>query len=345
MKKILLNLSVITVFAFCLLLYSCVPQNKFAAEQAKRKNFEQQNIDLKAKNQELTAANKELGVKIDGLVKTIKSLNKDTANLGSALRKMQQQYGNIDRLNVEIQDKYEKQKKWNMEDTEKLMKELQATKEDLQKREMALTKMESDMKDKEKNLNDLTAQLKENEKDLQEKQQRVNELQYVLNRKDSIVKALKNKVSDALLGFENKGLTIQQKNGKVYVSMEEALLFASGSFTVNKRGVEALKKLAGVLVANPDINVLVEGHTDNVPYKGVGQLKDNWDLSVMRATTIVKILVESSKVDPKRLTAAGESEYSPVDINSSPEGRAKNRRTEIILTPKLDELFKIIETN
>ena len=127
--------------------------------------------------------------------------------------------------------------------------------------------------------------------------------------------------------------------------MEEALLFPSGSFAVNKRGQEALKQLATVLEVNPDISVLVEGHTDNIPYKGVGQLKDNWDLSVMRATAIVKTILQGSKIAPSRLTAAGRSEYFPLESTSSSDGRAKNRRTEVILTPKLDELFKIIDTN
>ncbi len=345
MKKILLNISVLTAFVISMLLISCVPQNKLAEEQAKRKKFEEQNTDLKTQNLNLTASNKEMGSKIANLEKAIANLNKDTTVLGMSLRKMQQQYDKIDKLNNELLDKYARQKKDDREDSEKLLTKLQSTQDDLQKREMALNKLEEALKEKEKNLNDLTEQLKSNQKDLIENQQKLNELQSILSKKDSVVKALKNKVTEALMGFENKGLTIQQKNGKVYVSMEETLLFPSGSFTVNKRGAEALKNLATVLESNPDINILVEGHTDNVPYKGVGQLKDNWDLSVMRATAIVKIIVTNSKVDPIRLSAAGKSEYSPVDINSTPDGRAKNRRTEIILTPKLDELFKIIESN
>jgi chemotaxis protein MotB len=166
-----------------------------------------------------------------------------------------------------------------------------------------------------------------------------------LNKKDSTVKELKAKVMDALTGYEGKGLTIAQKNGKIYVSLDESLLFASGSFTVDPKGVEAIKKLAKVLETNSDINVLIEGHTDNVPFTSTGALKDNWDLSAMRATAIVKIITKNSTVDPKRLTAAGKSQYDPIGSNDTKEGRATNRRTEIILTPKLDELFQIIETN
>ncbi len=148
-----------------------------------------------------------------------------------------------------------------------------------------------------------------------------------------------------MFGFEGKGLTITQKNGKVYVSMEENLLFASGSTIVEDKGIEALKKVAKVLEQNSEINILIEGHTDDVPMAGKGDIKDNWDLSVMRATSIVKIITKNSSVDPRRLTAAGRGEYFPVDPAKTTEARKKNRRTEIILTPKLDELFKVLETN
>jgi chemotaxis protein MotB len=135
------------------------------------------------------------------------------------------------------------------------------------------------------------------------------------------------------------------KNGKVYVSMDEKLLFASGKWDVSNEGSTALKDLARVLEKNPDINVLIEGHTDNIPYNGTGQVKDNWDLSVMRATSIVKILLSNSKIEPKRLTTAGRSQYLPVDASNSATARARNRRTEIILSPKLDELLQIIGNN
>jgi chemotaxis protein MotB len=172
---------------------------------------------------------------------------------------------------------------------------------------------------------------------------RVNELENILAEKERVVNDLRDKVATALFGFENNGLTIEIKNGKVYVSLDESLLFASGSWSVNAKGRDALIKLAKVLETNEDVNVLIEGHTDNVPFRGSGQVKDNWDLSVMRATAIVKIIVENSRVDPSRLLAAGRSEYHPVDNTNTAQGRAKNRRTEIILTPKLDELFQLLE--
>ena len=125
-----------------------------------------------------------------------------------------------------------------------------------------------------------------------------------MKKKDQAASDLKKKQSDALYNFENKGLTITQKNGKVYVSMDESLLFASGKTNVEPKGIEALKNVAKVLEQNIDINVLVEGHTDDVPMKGAGEIKDNWDLSVMRATSVTKIMLTSAKIESSRITAA-----------------------------------------
>jgi chemotaxis protein MotB len=168
------------------------------------------------------------------------------------------------------------------------------------------------------------------------------ELQAAIHKQDSITNALRKAVADALMGFEGKGLTVHMKDGKVYVSLEEKLLFASGKWVVSKDGTDALKDLAKVLEKNPDINVLIEGHTDNVPLNSQNQVEDNWDLSVMRATSIVKILLANGKINPTRLVASGRGEFLPVVPNNSASNKAKNRRTEIILSPKLDELMQII---
>jgi chemotaxis protein MotB len=188
--------------------------------------------------------------------------------------------------------------------------------------------------DKEKSINDLQLNLKQ-------KETRVNELQAVLNSKDSAVNALKNSLTKALLGYKDQGLSIAVKNGKVYVSMDEKLLFASGSIVVDKKGKEALLEFAKAINSQVDVGIMIEGHTDNVPIKA-GQIKDNWDLSVLRATSIVRFLTEDGKIDPTRIIASGRGEFLPVAENKSAENRAKNRRTEIILTPKLNELFEIL---
>jgi len=185
--------------------------------------------------------------------------------------------------------------------------------------------------------------LEARQKELEEKEARLEELQNILAQKDAEVKALKDKVANALKGFEDHGLTVYEKNGKVYVSLDEKLLFASASWDIDSRGREALRELGKVLANEPNINVLIEGHTDNVPFRGTGNVKDNWDLSVMRATSVVKELLKNPDIDPQRITAAGRSEYLPIDSDDTKEARAKNRRTEIILTPNLDELFRIIE--
>jgi chemotaxis protein MotB len=181
--------------------------------------------------------------------------------------------------------------------------------------------------------------------DLEEKSAKLIELQEILSKKDADVQALKDKIKLALIGFEGSGLQVTEKNGKVYVSMDEKLLFASGKFSVDAKGELALNELAKDLEADTDINVMVEGHTDNVPFSAASaaQIRDNWDLSVMRATTIVKTILKYGNIDPNRLTASGRGEYVPLDTDDTKEARAKNRRTEIILTPKLDALFEILE--
>jgi chemotaxis protein MotB len=169
------------------------------------------------------------------------------------------------------------------------------------------------------------------------------EMEELLNRKDQMMNDLRKTLADALLGFEGQGLTVTQKNGMVYVSLQDQLLFSSGSTVVDQNGQNALRQLAAVLSDNPEISIMIEGHTDNVPFRKGSTIKDNWDLSVMRATSIVRILLESNSIDPNRITVAGRGEYLPIDPADTPEARQKNRRTEIILSPNLDELYKLLE--
>lgn len=187
------------------------------------------------------------------------------------------------------------------------------------------------------------ARLEKLQKDLAARSNRINELESLIAAKDAKMNALKTAVSNALTNFEGKGLTVEQRDGKVYVSMENKLLFNSGSWAVNSEGKKAVQQLGQVLAQNPDIAVLIEGHTDNVPYGGAGQLTDNWDLSTKRATSIVQILRENRNIDPQNLTAAGRGEFAPVTSNETSEGKAKNRRIEVILTPKLDEINQLLK--
>lgn len=179
-------------------------------------------------------------------------------------------------------------------------------------------------------------------KELENRSKRVAELENVIASKDANMRALKDAISKALTNFEGKGLTVEQRNGKVYVSMENKLLFQSGSWSVGKEGRKAVQQLGSVLADNPDIAILIEGHTDDDPYIGNGQISGNWDLSTKRATAIVNILRENASINPENLTAAGRGEYAPIASNETTEGKAKNRRIEVILTPKLDEISKLL---
>jgi len=331
MKAILLFvISGLMIFA------SCVPARQFQDEKERRERCEKQNLDLQASYDNLKISNQEINEQMLIMQKELTAIKRDTSLTNNTLRSLQSQYDKINELYQLLLEKNRELLQGNIVETEKISTELRLTQERLQKKEDELRQLESDLNAKKVQLDEMASMLAL-------KEQRVNELESILAEKDKAVKELRDKVATALFGFENNGLTIEIKNGKVYVSLDESLLFASGSWSVNAKGRDAIIKLAKVLETNVDVNVIIEGHTDNVPFKGSGQVKDNWDLSVMRATAIVKIIVENSNVDPKRLMAAGRSEYLPVDNSNTSAGRAKNRRTEIILTPKLDELFQLLE--
>lgn len=187
----------------------------------------------------------------------------------------------------------------------------------------------------------LNALLSQKMSELDERERTINELQDMINAQTERVQSLLNSVKDALLGFSTDELTIREKDGKVYVAMSDKLLFESGSARVDKRGKEALAKLAEVLNKQTDIDVYIEGHTDSKPIN-TAQFKDNWDLSVIRATSVVRILTKDYGVNPLQIQPCGRGEFMPVADNESTDGRAKNRRTEIIMAPKLDKLYQML---
>ncbi len=190
-------------------------------------------------------------------------------------------------------------------------------------------------------LNKMSTDLGNKQATINQKDARLRQLEAILNRQDSVLAALNSSVKNALLGFNPDELSVEMKNGKVYVSLSDKLLFKSGDANVEVKGKEALKKLAEVLNKNSDVSISIEGHTDNVPIK-TAVYKDNWDLSAARATNVVRLLSDEYGMDAHRLTASGRGEYFPVADNSTAEGKAKNRRTEIVLSPKLDVLMKLI---
>jgi len=314
---------------FSVVLAACVPQRKLDELQAKYDTCQASNTacneNLKLKTEDLNQCQEDK----NALNTRIAALRADSLECFSQLERTQKLYEQSEQTSQKIIDN-------NRYENEKLSRELNQKNEALKDKEKELNEKEASLIQAQNKNRDLSA-------DLEVREKRVKELEAILKAKDSAVNALKTSIQNALLGFKNQGLTVETRNGKVYVSMDEKLLFKSGSIAVDSKGEQALQELAKALNLTPDVSILVEGHTDNVPMKS-GVIKDNLDLSVLRATSIARILINNG-VQPTRVTSAGRGEYFPIDTADTPEARAKNRRTEIILTPKLDELFNILNTN
>jgi chemotaxis protein MotB len=310
------NLTIL--FISVVILSSCVSMRKFNG----LKNASEQETDrLKKENLVLSTSNIEYKNQIDLLLLQMKEKSKQIDEALYNIEVEKRKWGVLEKEKNDLQKQFDVLNSGSTKEIEKLMEQLQLVQTDLKRREEKLAKAD---------------------KELSDKNIKLIELQNALTQKDQAVKELKDKVIAALTGFNNNGLTIQEKNGKVYVSLDEKLLFMTGKWDVDPNGQKALRELANLLALNKDINILVEGHTDDVPMKGTGDVKDNWDLSVMRATAVTKILTQNKQVDPSRITSAGRSEFVPVSPDKTTGGRQMNRRTEIILTPKIDELLKII---
>ena len=328
--------TILGIVAIVLTSVSCVPGKKYNSLQETSKQFMNERDAFKTDNIGLEMTNKELEAKLALLEKEIGTVTQDIATAQSERDKALEDYNKVSVKYNELQNAQEDLIRGNVKETQRLLAELQAAQENLQKKEDLLRQLGQNLDTKKASLDELTFEL-------EKRKARMAEMEKILDAQKKIVQDLKNKVSEALLGFENNGLTVTNKNGKVYISLDEKLLFKSASWDIDANGKNALKKLAGVLEKNPDIQITIEGHTDNVPYNpGSSQLKDNWDLSVKRATTVVRVLLDGSKIRADRLTASGRSEYLPVDNRNTTDARQKNRRTEIVLTPDLTELYKLI---
>lgn len=308
-----------TFTIYCLLISllftACVSQNRFNRVSEKIAQSESDKVVAEDKLKTCVAEREKLLNQNTSFSTDNEKLRRDTTERGDYQRKMQRNY-------AVLNESYDKLIK-NQDRIQGFSNE-------------ELSKREKDLFASEKRINELNA-------DLKAREQKVKTLETILASKDAAVTELKRKVSEALLSFKEKDLTIEVRNGKVYVSLSEQLLFKSGSIEVDAKGLDPLRKLASALKDQQDISINVEGHTDDVKIaKGSAGVKDNWDLSVLRATSITKILTEAG-VNPIQITPSGRGEYLPVADGKTPEARQKNRRTEIILTPKLDELFKILE--
>ncbi len=319
-----MKIKVLGLLAILIFVTSCVSSKKYGELESRNANLLRENRSINEDLEKFRSSNKGLSSELSALKTDYGTLTTERNQLMQKLEALQKNYNSLE----SSFDALEKNSSAAIAENSRQNRELLAQ---LDEKEAALIQ--------EKN------RLEKLEKDLALRSQRIDELESVIAAKDAKMNALKNAVSNALTNFEGKGLSVEQKNGKVYVSMENKLLFESGSWSVNSEGRKAVQQLGTVLAQNPDIAVLIEGHTDNVPYGGSGQLKDNWDLSTKRATSIVQILRENANIDPQNLTAAGKGEYAPVAPNTTEAGKAKNRRIEVILTPKLDEITKLLNDN
>lgn len=306
---------------------SCVSMKKYkdleSAKAASEKKLNGKITDCENRNTELTET-------VNGLEGQITSLDKRIAGLLDSISVCKNSLAENEAYIKSLGDKLDEQKK-------KLAEELEQKNKDIQQKELELNDA---LGKAEKERTKVEALLAE----LDKTSNRVKTLESELNRKDSAVRALKDEITKALAGFDKLDIKVENRNGKVYVSMAEKLLFKSGSTAVDPRGKDALVTLAKALNKKPDIQVTVEGHTDNKPMNS-DKIKDNWELSVLRATSIVRILTNDGKMDDKRITASGRGETQPVADNNTADGRAQNRRTEIILTPRLDKILDIINSN
>jgi chemotaxis protein MotB len=307
---------------------SCVAPKKYKEEQLRTMSLRKENEELMSELNKLKNQKGDLEKSHTELKSENERLRQDTAHCGNKLRELQNKYKQLNSLYEDQVDQNKALLSSSTSERQKLLKELDTKQRELFEKEKALDKKQED-------INNLTAQLEAREK-------RVKELEELIAQKDAAVSKLKKNIEDALLGFDKNELSITIKDGKIYVSLSEKLLFQSGSTEVDRKGREALNKLAQVLEKQQDISIMIEGHTDNVPIK-TACIKDNWDLSVLRATSIVRILTIDNKVDVKKVIPSGRGEYMPVASNATKEDRARNRRTEIILSPNLDKIFKILE--
>ncbi|KPL08993.1 MAG: hypothetical protein AMS26_23455 [Bacteroides sp. SM23_62] len=315
---------------------SCVTTKNYKEMEDQKNKLNGERNELFAANEQLTVDNAEMQAMIESMESEMEEIESWKAETQEEYDRLKASYDELDRRYNDLKESQDALLKGHTRETKRLLTELQKTQEDLLLKEDLLKELEENATQKMYDVERLRAQL-------EERNQRLVELEQILNAQEAQMKSLRDAISAALYGFEKEGLSVYIKDGMVYVSMDEKLLFSTGSIQVDPRGVQALKTLAGVLEKNPDIKITVEGHTDDVPVRTNASFADNWDLSVKRATSIVRILLDNSSIDPTRLVASGRGEFLPVDPAGTSEARQKNRRTEIILTPRLDELYRLLE--
>ncbi len=330
MQKILLSISVVL-----LILSSCVTPKIHNVLHAEYENAKTQIVKKDKKIISLNEKVEELEGEIINIRKQLDAMRNDSIQNGKALGLLQNSYDELSSAYDLLASKNSRNMAEKAKETKALLKQLEEVQNNLLTKEDELNNLSNSLAEKQEALENA-------QKELEARSARVAELESIISKKDSMVTALKTRISKALIGLEGEGLTVVQKNGKVYISLEEDLLFASGKYQVGAQGTSALNKLSAALANQNDLEILVEGHTDSIPISK-GFVKDNWDLSVLRATAVVKVLMSNPDLNPTQLTAAGRGEYLPFKTNATSEGRSANRRIEIILAPNLDDLFDLLE--
>ncbi|MEE0989894.1 MAG: OmpA family protein [Paludibacteraceae bacterium] len=317
------------IYLFCagILASSCVTQAKYNEVVESEARLYEQAKECDKDLNKAKAKISDLEAQIAKLSQEKELIEEDTTRLSKELQRVVEDCNRMQEQNSNLLDKLKGAK--SKEEIQKMLEEIQTLQSELIQREDALFKAERALKDKQAELEDRNA--------------KITELTKLLEERDNYLNSLKDKVMKALAPFESEGLKVSEKGGKVYVSMDEKLLFQSGRWVVDAKGAKAIRELSNVLATTKDVDIVVEGHTDNVPFSGNGNIIDNWDLSVKRATSIVRILLENKDINPAKVSASGRSEYCPIETADTKEARKANRRIEIILTPNLDELLKIFE--
>jgi chemotaxis protein MotB len=316
--------SLLPFFIVLLLLSACVPAKKYKDLLEREKVCSEELAKFKKSSGEYESLSKDLQIKFANASRDLSKLIQDTTALGSKYRLLLRDYNIIDGEYKSLQKSFDKLKNLSARETAELQNQLEAKNNELQIKEDALLKLDQELKEKQRLLI--------------EREKRVNELEEAIRKKEAAVQLLKAKVANALRGFENQGLSVVQKNGKIYVSLEAKLLFKSGSTFVEEEGVRALVELGKALESEKDLEIIVEGHTDTDKLNSSASPKNNWELSVLRATSVVQILLNNSSMTPSQIMAGGRGEFLPIDESD----KAKNRRIEVIISPNLNELFEII---
>ena len=319
--------SLLPFFIVLLLLSACVPAKKYKDLLEREKVCSEELAKFKKSSGEYEALSKDLQTKFANASRDLAKLIQDTTALGSKYRLLLRDYNIIDGEYKSLQKSFDKLKNLSAKETAELQNQLEAKNNELQIKEDALLKLDQELKEKQRLLI--------------EREKRVNELEEAIRKKEAAVQLLKAKVANALRGFENQGLSVVQKNGKIYVSLEAKLLFKSGSTFVEEEGVRALVELGKALESEKDLEIIVEGHTDTDKLNSSSSPKNNWELSVLRATSVVQILLNNSSMTPSQIMAGGRGEFLPIDVSD----KAKNRRIEVIISPNLNELFEIISND